>query len=345
MSLAVITSLTRLNLGDQATAFQAQVAGNGVDVRFELPYELIEPDPAQLTVSIKTGVVVTVLTQDQVPPLAANTYMIDARNGTVTLWAPLATGATLVVDGSYYAKYLPEDLSQFIDAAFLQHTKGRASERQTVTITGAPTGGTFTLTYGVAQTVALAYNATTAAIQAALELIPTIGVGNVLVAGGPLPGTAVTVDFVGALAGRWPSLKATSALTGGASPAITAVAAPFNYDDLPAVERYPLSILITIEALWGELAEASNEVDVVTPEGMHIPAGQRFQQILQAIETLMGQYREIAGALGVGLFRVEMFTLRRTSRTTGRLVPVYRPQEFDDHSLPERLYPPIDRGF
>jgi hypothetical protein len=44
-----------------------------------------------------------------------------------------------------------------------------------------PTGGTFTLTFGAATTEAISYNATAAAVQAALEALVTIGAGNVTV--------------------------------------------------------------------------------------------------------------------------------------------------------------------
>src|SRR3981081_3618983 len=56
---------------------------------------------------------------------------------------------------------------------------GRTNEQQTVTITGAPTGGTFTLTYSGQTTTALAYNAPAAAVQGALVALSNIGTGNV----------------------------------------------------------------------------------------------------------------------------------------------------------------------
>jgi len=37
-----------------------------------------------------------------------------------------------------------------------------------------------------------------------------------------------------------------------------------------------------------------------------------------------------------------MFQLRRISRTTNRLVPIFQSREYDDTSRPERLLPPID---
>lgn len=60
-----------------------------------------------------------------------------------------------------------------------------------------PTSGTFTLTHSGNTTTALAYNATPAALQAALEALVSIGAGNVSVSG---EAGAYTVEFVGARA-------------------------------------------------------------------------------------------------------------------------------------------------
>lgn len=96
------------------------------------------------------------------------------------------------------------------------------SEVQTITITGTPTGGTFTLTYRGQTTSAIAYNATNSTVDAALEALSTIGAGNVTVTGGPGPGTPYVVTFASALAAKaiYP-LTAANSLTGGTSPTIT----------------------------------------------------------------------------------------------------------------------------
>lgn len=95
------------------------------------------------------------------------------------------------------------------------------NEVQTLSITGSPTGGTFTITYSGQTTAAIAYNASAAAVQAALEALSNIAVGDVTCAGGTLPGTAVTITFTGALANIDVDLiTATSSLTGGTAPAI-----------------------------------------------------------------------------------------------------------------------------
>ncbi|WP_194821298.1 hypothetical protein [Micromonospora sp. S-DT3-3-22] len=99
---------------------------------------------------------------------------------------------------------------------------GSTEEVQTVTITGTPTGGTYTLTFSGQTTAAIPYNATAAQVRTALEALSNIGSGNVTTAGGPHPGTPVTVTFVGALANtNVAQMTASSAsLTGGSSPTV-----------------------------------------------------------------------------------------------------------------------------
>lgn len=89
---------------------------------------------------------------------------------------------------------------------------------QTLTVTGAPTGGTVPLSYDGRSTT-VPFNATAAAVQTALEGLGNIGTGNVACAGGPLP-AAVTITFQGALAKRPVPVIVTGStgLTGGTSP-------------------------------------------------------------------------------------------------------------------------------
>ena len=94
------------------------------------------------------------------------------------------------------------------------------NEVQRITITGTPTGGSFTLTYEGQTTGSIAYNASAANVQAALEAIPAL-TGNVTCSGGALPGSYVVVTFNNALGGLNVSmLVANASLTGGTSPAI-----------------------------------------------------------------------------------------------------------------------------
>lgn len=118
-----------------------------------------------------------------------------------------------------------------------------------------------------------------------------------------------------------------------------------TYANLPATEDYLVAILAAIEALWVMATDASFDIDIGVPEGVSIPRSQRFAQIMALINQRMEQYKELASALAVGPFRIQMFNLRRVSRTTNRLVPIYVPQEFDDRTYPPvRVFAPIDTG-
>lgn len=89
----------------------------------------------------------------------------------------------------------------------------------TLAVTGTPTGGSLTVTYGGQTTSAIAYNATSTTVQTALVALSTIGSGNVTCTGGPLPGTAVVLTFGGILSGtNIGSITTTDSLTGGSSP-------------------------------------------------------------------------------------------------------------------------------
>lgn len=96
---------------------------------------------------------------------------------------------------------------------------------QTLTIAGGPTGGTFTIAVtlsGVTQTTtAIAYNATPAAVQTALQNLSLLG-SNVTVTG--TAGTSYVLTFGGSLSNTPIPLVATAgSFTGGASPTITPV--------------------------------------------------------------------------------------------------------------------------
>lgn len=100
------------------------------------------------------------------------------------------------------------------------------NEAQIITISGAPTGGTFTLFFPVGpeltnQTSPIAYNATRANVQAFIDAITSIGPGNTRVTGGPLPANPIRITFVGKLANQnVPQLQASNSLTGGNLPSI-----------------------------------------------------------------------------------------------------------------------------
>ena len=107
---------------------------------------------------------------------------------------------------------------------------------------------------------------------------------------------------------------------------------------IPAVEEYPIAILATIEALWALATDASFDIDIQAPDGVSIPRSERYRQLTQTIQARWEQYHQLCAQLNIGLWRIEMGTLRRISRTTNKLVPVYMAQEIDDSRNPERVY-------
>lgn len=111
---------------------------------------------------------------------------------------------------------------------------------------------------------------------------------------------------------------------------------------IPAVEEYPVAILSAIEALWALATDASFDINITAPDGVVIPRSQRWQQLTSMIQQRQEQYKQLCSALNIGLWRIQMGTLRRTSRLTNKLVPVYMTQEFDDGRKPERVYLPND---
>lgn len=131
---------------------------------------------------------------------------------------PLDIPGTFVDPDFYFGGPLGEPAA---DVAPAQPPCG--AESQLITITGTPTGGTFTLTFDGVTTGTIAFDATAAAVQTALEGLSNVAPGDVIATGGPFPGTAVTVQFVGAYEGiNVPEMTADDALlTGGTTPTVT----------------------------------------------------------------------------------------------------------------------------
>jgi trimeric autotransporter adhesin len=93
------------------------------------------------------------------------------------------------------------------------------NEQQRVTLTGVPTGGTFTLTFAGQTTSALAFNASASTVQTQLRALSTIGAGNVNVTSD----NGYLVEFVGTMAAANQALITGNgaSLTGGSAQAVT----------------------------------------------------------------------------------------------------------------------------
>lgn len=110
---------------------------------------------------------------------------------------------------------------------------------------------------------------------------------------------------------------------------------------LPPVEEYAVALLGTIQALWALATDSSFDIDISAPDGVSIPRSERYRQLMDLIANRQAQYQQLCEALNIGLYRIEVFSLRRISKKTGRYVPIYQPQEVDDYSPPVRVHLPL----
>jgi hypothetical protein len=132
---------------------------------------------------------------------------------------------TLRGDSIYYVPGTPFQVAYTGDGAtttfgFASAMLGtKTNEVQSVTVSGTPTGGTFTLSFAGQTTAGIAYNAAASAVQSALVALSNVGISDVAVTGST--GGPYTVTFQGALAGTdVAQMTATASLTGGTSPAV-----------------------------------------------------------------------------------------------------------------------------
>jgi hypothetical protein len=115
--------------------------------------------------------------------------------------------------------------------------------------------------------------------------------------------------------------------------------------NLPAIEEPLVEMLTTINAFWALANDAASDSNVQTAEGTVIDRTTRYRQIMEQIQGLTARYMDYCGQLNVGLYRSETLPLRRVSRTTGRLVPLFKDREYDDHRWPVRQIPPVDHRY
>lgn len=146
--------------------------------------------------------------------------------------------------------YVTQIADFFVVVSSLVPRTAVQNEKQSVTITGTPTGGNYKLVFAEQETANIAHNANAAAVEAALEALPNIGVDNVVVTG---TNPNFVVEFQGTLAGEnVPELDVVVALSGGTSPDVTiattqegknyALGAMFTRDAMALDLRRPLRI-------------------------------------------------------------------------------------------------------
>lgn len=129
----------------------------------------------------------------------------------------------------------------------------------------------------------------------------------------------------------------------GLTGAITYRNQRITLDNLPVMQEPLVVILADINALWILATDAATDVNIQTAEGTNVDRSARYSQLMGHITSLTERYQDYCGQLNVGLYRMETLNLRRVSRTTGRLVPIFTDREYDDHRWPQRELPNIDK--
>jgi len=120
---------------------------------------------------------------------------------------------------------------------------------------------------------------------------------------------------------------------------------PIGLRNLPPEEELPLVVLATYNTYWMLADDMALDVNVQTAESTSIDRSTRYRQVMEHISELDARYKSLTSLLNIGPNRIYCTDLRRTSYTTGRLVPLFQAREYDDHRYPVRLIPPIDSSY
>lgn len=135
---------------------------------------------------------------------------------------------------------------------------GIVNEVQTITAVPTVSGGTYTITVVETgeTTAAIAYNAAAGVVQTALEALASIEPGDIVVGGGPLPGTPMTLTYGGIFAGRNVAqiTVGSGSLTGGGSYAPTTTTPGSDaISDVPAVPAGAVLGNVFLDTTWAGL--------------------------------------------------------------------------------------------
>jgi uncharacterized protein YdbL (DUF1318 family) len=129
----------------------------------------------------------------------------------------------------------------------------------------------------------------------------------------------------------------TDAVNQHSSNGTDALGRKITVSNLPQLEEYPVAIYAVTLALYTLATDASFDIDIAAPDGVSIPRSERYRQLMDMVSARQAQYKDLCTHLGVGLYKIDVFSFRRISKATGRYVPIYKPQEVDDRSWPQRV--------
>lgn len=117
----------------------------------------------------------------------------------------------------------------------------------------------------------------------------------------------------------------------------TSTGSTYTITNLPPIEEYPVAVYAVSLALYTLATDSAFDIDIQAPDGVSIPRAQRYRQLTEMVQMRQEQYRELCKHLDIGMYKIDVFVLNRISKATGRLIPVYTPQEVDDRSYPDRV--------
>jgi hypothetical protein len=167
---------------------------------------------------------------------------------------------------------------------------------QTLSITGHPTGGTFSLAVDGQPTAAIPFNATTAQVQTALTALASVGAGNVVCSGGPLPGVNVIIVGFTPASGSQPVIKVNASnLTGVTSPAPIAVLTAAGDNQVVGLRDQILAALEPIRPIstFPELVQADT-VEVALRAQLTLQSGADPSGVIAAARlALIGYMAEL----------------------------------------------------
>ncbi|MFK7778316.1 MAG: right-handed parallel beta-helix repeat-containing protein, partial [Gimesia sp.] len=163
-----------------------------------------------------------------VPLMIGTAFPLDVIPGTLLGNFDITTVVPMIGTTFSSDPFDPFALAPSVDIVATTTTEGiDLNEQQTISIPNVPGGGTYELDFPLSTNgpVTLAFDATAAEVQAALESLDSIGAGNVVVTGSIFTGGFI-VEFIGVFRAESPNAEITIDDTGIliVVPAITTVA-------------------------------------------------------------------------------------------------------------------------
>ena len=310
-SIKQLSDRLRAEIGDIARSFTDTFTSDGIDTRYQLSQAPVQG----YTLSVKSTT----------PTLTATVTAASAASGVITYTAvnSFKVGQVVTISG------LSTSAFNIVGA----------------TITVA-TSTSFRITNGATGTAVTGATATALVPSVTTDISPYVtieeGVGVITLQTGAVPINNSTITVMGQAYRYFTDsdisyyinvafIEHAAHTTDSNGSRVTQISL------LPPIDEYPLVLLASSMALYTLANDSAFDIDIISPDGVSIPRSERFRQLNEMVQIRKDQYKELCSMLGIGLYRIETLTLRRISRLTNRLVPVYRPQEIDDWSIPQRV--------